>query len=279
MWISCRIKTESHSLNEDAFAILRNEAANIRASEFTANTFKLSAKSALPESSPLSDHLHHGHHVVLSFLVSINVCCLGMFFFEAEPWVHPVLEVTPEINSTEIDYRSIVQSHSEHIADIRAITDLEVENAIIIFGLFARNKAEIWEAEYIKGLLLLRISFYSINFRREAFLCFYRAFENFATQKILQIKRLNNEKRDLLAALAKLGADEPLLKLFEEVYVVRSSHVAHAQIKQREITANEAISAKIFLDFVLFKVFRSEAEHIMAKITQGRKRVSTETGY
>ena len=94
-------------------------------------------------------------------------------------------------------------------------------------------------------------------------MCFYRALEHFVAARIFGITKLRNELRDLQRGLAKLSAGEELLHELREVYSIRSSQVAHSQIGQREITLDEVRKTKVFLDFIIHKTFKQQANHIM----------------
>jgi len=107
------------------------------------------------------------------------------------------------------------------------------------------------------------MNFYELNFRREAFLCFYRALEHFVAARILGVKKLKNELRDLQGGLAKVGASQNFQDELREIYAIRSSQVAHSQVGQREITLDEVLKTKVFLDFIMHKTFKEQADRIM----------------
>lgn len=75
--------------------------------------------------------------------------------------------------------------------------------------------------------------------------------------------KLRSKLRDFKRALAQVGASQELVEELREVYAIRSSQVAHSQINQREITFDEVMKAKVFLDFVMHKTFKAQANEIM----------------
>ena len=103
------------------------------------------------------------------------------------------------------------------------------------------------------------MDFAEINFRREAFMCFYRAFEHFIASRILKVSKLGNELKDLQRGLRKITQSQEIIDEFRLIYTIRSSQAAHSQIKQREITLEEVLKAKVFLDIVMHTEFKREA--------------------
>jgi hypothetical protein len=105
------------------------------------------------------------------------------------------------------------------------------------------------------------MNFFDMNFKREAVLCFYRSLEYFVASKILAVKHLSNEVRQIQEALKRIAAsDQEMLDEFKAIYKVRSSQVAHSQGVQREITIDEVFKLKVFLDFLMHKSYIAEAD-------------------
>jgi len=263
MWISCRIKTDSHILTDTAFRLLKLPESNIRVAEVAEHEFLLAIRSIEDQGSSERFRVRQGHHVIRAFLVALNVAALGMFYWSAEPWVHPVLFLSDDLEKRDHRVGALVVTSSHTFETFKTLDEFEVQNAVIIFGVLARERNIGLEGEYAKGLLLLRMNFYDLNFRREAFLCFYRALEHFVATRILQVKKLKNELRDLQRALAKIGASKALVDELREVYATRSSQVAHAQVTQREISFDDVMKAKVFLDFVMHKTFKAQGVQML----------------
>ena len=264
MWISCRVRSDSHTLNEQAFGLFQLDESNIRIHQIRERDFVVSVRS-LNEGAPEPVQVHDCHRVISALLISLNVGALGMFCWDQDPWVHPVLTVTDDFEGKNPRGAALVVQSDTTYEERKAIQDLDVMNAALVFGIVAREKSAVLTGEYCRGLLLLRMNFVELNFRREAFMCFYRALEHFVAVRILKVKRLSNELRDLQKGLAKLTDDRELIEELQTVYAIRSSQVAHSQIEQREITWDEVLKTKVFLDFVMHKEFKDEANRAMAE--------------
>jgi len=137
--------------------------------------------------------------------------------------------------------------------------------AILLFGVFSRGSANVLENEYCKGLLLLRMQFGEINFLRDAFMCFYRVLEHFATHRVLGVPRLQNELKQLQFCLRSLGFGDALVAEMKELYTIRSSQTAHAQLMQKRITGDDVLKLKVFVDALLHKTLLLEANGLMEK--------------
>ena len=258
MWISCRIRSDSHTLTGSAFRLLQLTESNIRIKDVSERDFVISVR-ALVESAPESVQLHNCHHIINAMLIALNVATIGSFFWQNDPWIHPLFTVAEDYEGKNCHESAlIVRSNTEH-EQLETIEERHIHDAILIFGIIAREESKILIGEYCRGLLLLRMNFCDINFRREAFLCFYRALEYFVAVRILGVKRLKNELRDLQRGLEEIGASRELLEELRALYVIRSSQVAHSQMEQRELSFDEVLKIKVFLDFVMHKTFKHQA--------------------
>lgn len=266
MWVSCRVKCDSHILSAEAFRLFQLDEANIRIREVRDRDFLLSVKS-LDDSAPEPLQVHDCHRVISALLIALNVGAIGMFYWAADPWVHPVLTVTDDLEGKNARAAALVVNSDTTYEQKKPLSDIDVENAALVFGIVAREKSPVLTGEYCRGLLLLRMNFAELNFRREAFMCFYRALEHFVAVRILKVKRLTNERRDLQRGLATLTNDRALVDELRELYAIRSSQGAHSQATQREITFDEVLKTKVFLDFVMHKEFKAEANRAMAERT------------
>lgn len=262
MWISCRVRSDSHTLSEAPFALFQSAESNVRVHSVRERDFQFSVR-APSDSDPESVQVHHGHHVTNALLIALNVGSLGSFFWYEDPWVHPVLTVADEFGSTDARGAALVVTSDTAHETLRPITGDDVYNTALIFGVVAREDSRVLTGEYCRGLLLLRMNFYDLNFRREAFMCFYRALEHFAANRILGVTKLQNELRDLQRALSRFVKSPDLMDELRNIYSIRSSQVAHAQIGQRDITLEEVQKTKIFLDFVMHKTFKEQANRMM----------------
>jgi hypothetical protein len=189
MWVSSHIKTDSHILSKESLRLLLQPSSNIRASKIKEREFVLSICFFESEAPSESTKIHQAHHVIKAFLVALNAATLGMFYWSADPWVHPIFTLSDDLEGVvNSRTRTLMVTSSDTFETLKPLDENELQNAIIIFGILARERSIDLESEYSKGLLLLRMNFYDINFRREAFLCFYRAFENFVATRLLKVK-------------------------------------------------------------------------------------------
>lgn len=263
MWVSCRIRSESHTLSDQPFRLFQTTESNIRVHDVNERDFVLSVRI---RNEADSEHiqLHHGNNLIRTFLIALNVGALGSFYWYDDPWVHPVLTVRDDFASSAHRMTALVVESSTAYEELVPLVESNVYNVGLVFGILARETSMVLTGEYCRGLLLLRMNFYDLNFRKEAFMCFYRALEHFVAARLLGVKRLSNELRDLKRGLAGLTKDQALIDELNEVYKVRSSQIAHSQTNQREITFDEVMKAKVFLDFVMHKKFKSDANQLLA---------------
>lgn len=228
MFISCSICTDSHTLTDSAFRLLKGSSTNIRVGDVNEKYFVLHVQKFEDESTSQQAKLFQAHHVIRAFLVSINVASFGMFYWTDEPWVHPVLQISNSPEDQPYSSHALIAQSKGKYPSVIPLTEIDVQNAIIIFGMLVKEPIPATlETEYAKGLLLLRMNFCEIDFRREAFLCFYRGMENFVATRILQVKKFKNELRDLQRALAQVGASADVINELRELYATRSSSSFH----------------------------------------------------
>lgn len=258
MWASCRIRSDSHSFTLEPFRLFQLDASNIRIHVVREHDFVLSVRS-LREQEPEPAQVHDCHRVITALLIALNIGSLGTFTVAQDPWAHPILNIADDLHVGGARTTMLVVEPQSVYTERRAITELDVENSALVFGIVAREQTSVLTGEYLRGLILMRLNVLDLNFRREAFLCFYRALEHFAANRILKVRKLSNELRDLQRALRTLTDDDELIAELRTVYRIRSSQVAHSQNNQEEISSDDLLKTKIFLDFVMHKTFKAEA--------------------
>jgi hypothetical protein len=260
--------------------LLQLEEANLRVHNVSADRFELFVRALDNFDANPGASFHHSHQVIRSFLVALNVSSFGCFYWADEPWVHPTLHQSEGIGGPVRGLSALIARPEKPDFDLRDLTAQEVQNAIIIFGVLAREKTLHLESEYAKGILLLRMGFCELTFRREAFLCFYRALENFITGRILKTDKLENELRDLQRGLTSVGTSQEVMDEFKEIYRIRSSQVAHAQLESREITLEEVLKIKVFVDFIVHKTLKAQGVQMLEanRRTNALKANSGKTG-
>lgn len=269
MWISAPIQTDSHRLSEQAFALLMGPGSEIRVQDVSENAFLVSVLAPEDSSDDEPRAALGGHKAQRLFLIALNVATLGRFYWADEPWVHPIVHVSESLES-ERHQGTIVVRPAALDLPLADLSERDVQNAAILFGTMARHPDSSLEAEYARGLLLMRMHYFDIDFRREAFACFYRALEYFAAHRILHVKKLKNELRDLQRAIESLGMAKELLGELKGIYAVRSSQVAHAQTIPRDVTLEEIMKTKTFLDFVMFKTYKRQGVKMLEAINDAQ---------
>jgi hypothetical protein len=264
MWISCRVRSDSHTFSETPFRVFQSTESTIRIHQVRERDFLVSV-GGFADSAPEQLRLLQAHHAINAIIIAFNVGTVGNFYWHTDPWVHPVLTMGDDLEGTnERSSALVVPSDTEHI-EARELSDGDVVNAALVFGIVARETSTAVTGEYCRGLLLLRMNFGSLNFRKEAFMCFYRALEHFVASRILGIPKLKNELRDMKRAIVKLAPSLPgILDELENLYILRSSQVAHSQNEQRDISTDEVLKIKIFLDLVVHQTFKPRANEMLA---------------
>ncbi len=269
MWVSCRIKCDSHLLTESVFRLFQMDEMKTRIREVKERSFLISVKS-LDEEAPEPVQVHDCHRVICAMLIALNVGSIGMFYWADDPFVHPVLTVADDLDGNNAHSGALIVHSNTAYEELKPLTEQDVESAALVFGIVAREKSALLTGEYCRGLLSMRMNFAELNFRREAFMCFYRALEHFAAVRILKVKRLSsNELKDLQRALRTITNEQALLDELKVVYSIRSSQVAHSQGLQRDLTLDEVLKTKVFLDFVMHQEFKAEANREMAQRRDG----------
>jgi hypothetical protein len=269
MWVSCGIISETHSLPIGSFKRFQSEGLHTRITRLDEHHLRISVKPSAQCSA--GQHIHRAHYVIRKLVLALNVGSLGHFYWENGPWAHPILTVTDELNGANPqDFALVVDSPKVDLEDMRPFSDVDEYRAALLFGVFARGSAHVLEDEYCRGLLLNKMQYCDIDFRRDAYMCFYRVLEHFVTRRVLGAPRLQNELKEIQSCIRSLGFSDDLIEQMRELYVIRSSQTAHAQNVQRQITSDEVLKLKIYVDALLFKNLFAEANDIMESKIRAR---------
>ena len=261
MHVRCRVASLSHQVSDDCFRVFDTPASSLRFMKLSEGSFAVDIDTAIYTSAGSEHPEYHAHLAASCALVAFNIATAGYFTWQNHPTLHPIYEVTREPDAAPIQ----IALHADHLTTIpltRTLTDLDVENAVILFLPLVQDRSLAARTEYVKGLLHLGASHNDTNFYREAFGNFYRCLENCVTQKILKVRGLTNEVAQIKQALATVGADDYLREAFRQVYAIRSSQVAHAQREPVELTFNDVLLVKALTDLTMGKTYRRIAEDI-----------------
>lgn len=263
MWTSCELQTSSHSLSQEAFSVFASSQGNTRIQVLSSSELRISVQHIGDASDSTLDKLAAAHHAIQLYLIALNVASLGYFYWKQAPWLHPVFTLSKELGGANATQSALIATPEHTYPAIEPVSKLMVQNAILVFGMLAKERTFALDSEYAKGLLLLRMRFANVHFRTEAFMCFYRALEYFIASRVLGLSKLSNELKDIQRGLELVGLGGILAKEFKEIYVLRSSQAAHTQVTPRDLTFDEVMKAKIFLDFVIHKTFVAQGNAIM----------------
>lgn len=250
-----RITSKSHKLQKESFSLLERLGSNFKVEEIGSNTFHLLWD--VPEDSELFSE-HHDHHCFLIFsamLAAINIASLGLFSWHDGTEIGPIY-----IREESSKLVTLSTDHQQKYENIRELTEREVHDALILFGALSPESEHVIVNEYLKGVMHLCMSYYSINFHREAFSNFCRVIEYLVTNRILGKRKLKNELVQLQKVFRDFGADEELISEFKNIYAIRSAQVMHAQIQPEKVSFDEVLIVKTFCDLLLNKYYRRIAE-------------------
>jgi len=259
MKTSLRIKSESHKIGNESFAILERLGSNFKVEVINDHTFHLIWNVSEDSEFFNENHDHHCSIVFNTMLAAINITSLGLFSWHDGTEIGPIYVRGDSVNEPS-KIITLSANHQQEYEKLRELTENDIHDALILFGALSPEKEHIIVVEYLKGIMHLSMSYYDINFHREAFGNFYRVIEHIVTNRILGKRKLKNELVEIQQAFRDLGADETLISEFKNVYVKRSSQIMHAQIKPEPVSFDEAVIAKTFCDLLLHKFYRKIAE-------------------
>lgn len=256
----CIIVSHSHILNKEAFSFLMRGNRPLIVSDVKEKSFLLTVTNKSSNCIDINHFIALSHFNILTFITALNIACLGYFTWDWFGFSMPRYEVANPITEKKIlafplqmEYRK-----EDFKGSIKEITEKEIRNALLYFGVLTKDKEEkisIIREEYVKGLLHLSLAFFNMDFYREAFFNFYRCFENIVTNKVLQVKKLDVELKNIENAINKVGLGKILARHLKPIYKTRSNQVMHAQKDQINVTMDDAFMIKTSLDALLFKVF------------------------
>lgn len=227
-------------------------------SDVKERSFLLTVKNKSSICNDLKHFIDFSHVSISTFIMALNIACLGYFTWDWFGFLVPRYEVYNPITQKKITILPLWMEHRKEYftGNITEITEKEIRNTCKYFWVLVKDKKiSTIREEYIKGILHLSLRFSNIDFCKEAFYNFYRCFENIVTNKVLQVKKLDKEVKNIEKAINKVGLGKILTKQFKSIYVIRSNQVMHAQKKQVNISLDDVYAIKICLDALLFKVF------------------------
>lgn len=260
--ITCSILSLSHRLNKEAFSLLMPGEIDIFVSDVKEKTFLLSIINQSAGSKTLEQFSVVAHLCFSNFLMALNIVTLGHFTWNwgtFTPLLYKCIDPQRNKGATIISLQKMKKNES----DIRDITKNQIRNTKLLFIALSVERVSNVRKEYIKGILHMSLDFFDIDFHREAFGNFYRSFESFATKRILKVKRLTNELKELQKVIKKYDPSNKIAGEFQYLYRLRSNQIMHSQKKQVMITIEDVLKMKVILDFILHKVYQPKWETVM----------------
>ena len=250
----------SHRLNEHAFVNLMSSSCHIQVSDITESSLFLRVENMFPDIL-VEDFAEYGHQSLSLMLIALNIATFGHFIWAThKTLVYPQYAMlNPTIDPAKKSPISIMTVKHDFTYPDRDRSDIqqsEVDHAKRFFSILVKEPDAIVRREYLKGIFHLGYAIHDTDFQKDAFGNFYRSFEYFVTERVLRVKKLNNEKKSILKALAELGLPDAVAEDFGELYEIRSEQVMHAQKTQRDIEWDDARKMKLILDFTMHQVYK-----------------------
>jgi len=202
------------------------------------------------------------HDIFGHFIMALNIASLGHFTwdFQLVPPV-PYVSDTLKDNKSQFIFGDKVKITKED--EVLKFDKNFAWSTLQLFMILAKEEDTVVKDEYLKGIYNTHHRFFNIDFTNEAFVNFYKAFEYFCTNRILGLKKLTNEKKQLRGVLKDFGFKEEILEDFDKIYVARSSQVMHAQRSIEACDKELLVRLKIFLDSLMHKHYKPLWEKVL----------------
>ena len=256
MFLNTRIISHHNILDAESFKLFSGDETDLKISNVQEDSFTLSIESLEGESEDV--FLGRAHSIFSYYLVAINLATLGHF-----SWDFQLISPVPYFKSNEItDAGELVLLHKKTSYkdddELRNVNSELVWRSLKIMIALGNERDDVFISEYIKGIYHIHNEFLTINFRNEAFSNFYKAFEYFCTSRILKVKSLNNEKKQLKSVLTDFGFSKEATVGFDDIYVARCNDIMHAQKGITEgVELGLITRLKIYLDSLLHRHYES----------------------
>jgi hypothetical protein len=260
MHLASEIVTHSHVLEVDCFAFFDQHDAGLKMTISSQTSFVLTIDTLRFARLGSSDPLFQTHISASCFLVALCIASVGFFTWKNGPSFHPVYTASELAGSGSPQEVVLSQDMDGPVyEERRPLTQSVMQRCALVYGALMREQQQAWRMEYLKGVLHCTASHMDIDFYRDAFMNFYRCAEFFATQRVLGLKRLKNETKQIREALTNIGADDDLIEAFNTVYAIRSAQAAHAQNEPKPLTFDDVVKAKTFADLLMAKTYAKDA--------------------
>ena len=264
--LACPITSYSHRLRPDSFGILMKPEAAIQVSNLTESSFLVIARDIVGAKS-IEDFYSVGHTVISNFLVALNIATLGLFgWTRNETYPFPQYSLLDPTDPPTVKILLQKPGIPFPTDPKDELTEEEIQKSVLLFRALASEPVSDVGWEYLKGLYHLTTLIYDVEFRKDAFGNFYRALEFFISDRVLRVRKLKNELRDIQKALLDLGFSDVIIEEFRELYMIRSKQVMHAQRGLGSVDWDAVGKMKMFTDAVMHKVYQPIWEAEIAKL-------------
>ncbi len=261
--IRTKIISHHHHLSDDAFEYFKSPELQLQVSDVKEHSFLVSCYRS-QEDTNLDLFYAKSHDIISYFIIAINVATLGHFtwdfrFVSAAPYLFM------DARQKKGHFLFAETKRYQWTEELMEISKTLLWRTVQLFLALGHERDDRLKAEYLKGLYNMHSGFFDIHFVNEAFVNFYRAFEFFCTSKLLKVKKLTNEKKQLRSVLADFGFEEAIMDEFDKLYTIRCSQAMHAQRGLESIDKEAAVRIKIFLDSIMHKYYQPIWESILRK--------------
>jgi hypothetical protein len=252
--IYCEVKTTSHNLLKRQLDFLTSANLGTRIVDVEKNRFKLSCKYNSSIHSGKNHFIMSSDLIFATYIMALNVATLGFFYFDSLSSVSPIYHIDDHIEQTKEIIT--INKYEKKLEGNEELTSQDERKVSLLFGVLIKESEDKVVQEYLKGIIHLSLNFGNIDFKKDAFVNFYRAMENTITEKVLNKKGLKNEKIEIKKAMESLGLGGKLADEFDELYKIRGSQIMHAQNIQLPVTLDDVLKMKVILDAILQKYYK-----------------------
>lgn len=258
--IYCAVRCHSHVLTPIAFDALMSDNSLTRIREVTESTFFFwMRRRALVEyfghAISEEDFPKFASYTLATWIMALNVGTLGHFEWVAK--TAPVAAYSLVNHETMTGVGLTSKSRYKYPSEKEPLTKAAVQRSMLVFGSLAQEKKPYFRTEYLKGVYHFGLEFFDLSFRKDAFANFYRCFEHFITDRVLSVRKLRNECKQLSGGLRKLGVPDAIVDIFRnELYPLRSAQVMHSQTQQVEIEWEQVAKIKALTDTAMHLHFQ-----------------------
>ncbi|MCE9518288.1 MAG: hypothetical protein K8R87_01770 [Verrucomicrobia bacterium] len=242
-------------MNKEAFDFIALPECDLDIHEISETTFSLGISSSkFPATSP-REFACKGSHVSSYFLMAINVATLGHFEWASKSNMMTSFSLVNE--STKQILRLPLNLEYQFPTPKSQLTSGMMMRAAQLMFALAREGSPHVRTEYLKGIYHFGFSYFDLSFAKDAFANFYRSFEYFVTQRILKLRKLSNEKKQIVAAMKQIGLNDSIIEMFSsEIYPLRGGQVMHAQNDQTEIEWEHVAKTKLLADVMMHELYK-----------------------